>query len=183
MLVDARQSFRIHHFPRRSVSHDPPLLHQQKVRAELRGQVEIVRRENHGDPVLPVQLHDQFHQVPRVLDIEMRRRLVQKEYPRFLRERHGHNRTLFLTRAQFVDQPVLQARTSVISIALRIAASSSRDSRDQPETYGVRPIATNSATVKATGTSSVCGTNPTICASSRRAKRANVLAVNQQAAG
>lgn len=65
--------------------------------------IQIVQNGHEGAPLCLVQLRTEIEDVDLVLDVEVRRRLVEQQQRRLLGERHGDPDPLPLPAGQFVD--------------------------------------------------------------------------------
>ena len=73
----------------------PPGISSQTTSARAQRQLEIVRRDDHGErTLLTRQPPEQSHQLHAGRDVEKRRRLVEHEQHRLLRQRTRHHHTL-----------------------------------------------------------------------------------------
>ena len=130
-------------------------------------------------PCVLVQLGAEVEHLDLVGDVEERRRLVEQQDRRLLRERHRQPDALALAAGQLVDDPLGQ----VVRVAVERAPA--RRARPRATTgaaaagAGSGPRATRSATVMPSGAIGVCGSSPSSPRDLLRGERADPLAVEQ----
>ena len=92
------------HLTRRSLGDDRALVEQHEPLGVLAGEREVVHRRHHGQAVAPQRVDELEHELL-AAEVERRRRLVEQQHRRLLRERAREDRALQLAAAVRAERP------------------------------------------------------------------------------
>ena len=101
----------VEHLVDGAVLHQPPRVHDSDVIGKLGDDADVVRQQDHGDALFPVDLGEDAEDVVLRDDVERRRRLVEDDDLGLQKEREGDHDALLHPSREFVRIAVHHARS------------------------------------------------------------------------